>query len=553
MLSDIDIIKKSTMKNIRDVIRKYDIDESEIYQYGNYMAKVETKAIKRLEKKQDGKLILVSAITPTPAGEGKSTTTIGLVDAMNKIGKKCIGAIREPSLGPVFGVKGGAAGGGYAQVNPMAELNLHFTGDLHAITTANNLVSAIIDNHLYQGNSLNIDPQKISWKRCIDLNDRALRKVQVGLSSKKEIVREDYFNITVASEIMAVLCLATSTADLRNSLDNTLVAYTYNDEPVYIKDLGITGSLMVLLKDAIKPNLVQTLENNLMFVHGGPFANIAHGCNSIMATKLALKMSDYVVTEAGFGVDLGAEKFLDIKCREANLKPNAVVIVATIRALKYHGGVNLKDLKTENIEALNNGLENLEKHLETIRKFNLPAVVAINRFLTDSDGEVQALLDWGKMHNVEISLSEVFSKGGVGGIDLAQKVVNAISDEPYTPLYDLTDSVYTKIEKIANASYGADGVTYSDEAKAKLDELNNSEYKNFYICMAKTQSSLSDNPKLIGRPRDFKIHVKEVRIATGAKFIICLTGDIMTMPGLGKEPLALKIDMNDDFEIFGLM
>ena len=553
MLSDIDIIKKSTMKNIRDVIRKYDIDESEIYQYGNYMAKVETKAIKRLEKKQDGKLILISAITPTPAGEGKSTTTIGLVDAMNKIGKKCIGAIREPSLGPVFGVKGGAAGGGYAQVNPMAELNLHFTGDLHAITTANNLVSAIIDNHLYQGNSLNIDPQKISWKRCIDLNDRALRKVQVGLSSKKEIVREDYFNITVASEIMAVLCLATSTADLRNSLDNTLVAYTYNDEPVYIKDLGITGSLMVLLKDAIKPNLVQTLENNLMFVHGGPFANIAHGCNSIMATKLALKMSDYVVTEAGFGVDLGAEKFLDIKCREANLKPNAVVIVATIRALKYHGGVNLKDLKTENIDALNNGLENLEKHLETIRKFNLPAVVAINRFLTDSDGEVQALLDWGKMHNVEISLSEVFSKGGVGGIDLAQKVVNAISDEPYTPLYDLTDSVYTKIEKIANASYGADGVTYSDEAKAKLDELNNSEYKNFYICMAKTQSSLSDNPKLIGRPRDFKIHVKEVRIATGAKFIICLTGDIMTMPGLGKEPLALKIDMNDDFEIFGLM
>mgnify|MGYP000958287063 CR=1 FL=1 len=553
MLSDIDIIKKSTKKDIREVTKRYDILDEELFQYGNYMAKIDLSAIKRLENKKDGKLILVSAITPTPAGEGKSTTTIGLVDSLNKIGKTCIGAIREPSLGPVFGVKGGAAGGGYSQVNPMAELNLHFTGDLHAITTANNLVSAIIDNHLYQGNELNIDPEKISWKRCIDLNDRALRKVKVGLSSKKEIIRDDYFNITVASEIMAELCLATSVANLRERLDNTLIAYTYDNKPVLIKDLGITGSLMVLLKDAIKPNLVQTLENNLMFVHGGPFANIAHGCNSIMATKLALKMSDYVITEAGFGVDLGAEKFLDIKCREAGLNPNAVVIVATIRALKYHGGVKLKDLKEENVDALIKGLENLEKHLETIHKFNLPAVVAINKFMSDTDAEINILLDWANKHNVEISLSEVFSKGSTGGIDLARKVVDIVSDNKYQPLYELNDSLFTKIEKIATNAYGANGVTFEPDAKAKLSEFDNGAYRDFYICMAKTQSSLSDDPKIIGRPTDFTINVKEVRVATGAKFVICLTGDIMTMPGLGKEPLALKIDMNDEFEIFGLM
>lgn len=553
MLSDIDIIKRSTKKDISEVIKRYDILEEELFPYGKHMAKLDLSAVKRLANKKDGKLILVSAITPTPAGEGKSTTTIGLVDSLNKIGKTCIGAIREPSLGPVFGVKGGAAGGGYAQVNPMAELNLHFTGDLHAITTANNLVSAIIDNHLYQGNELGIDPEKISWKRCLDLNDRALRKVQVGLSSKKEVTRNDYFNITVASEIMAVLCLATSISNLRERLDNTLVAYTYNDKPIYIKDLGITGSLMVLLKDAIKPNIVQTLENNLMFVHGGPFANIAHGCNSITATKLALKMSDYVITEAGFGVDLGAEKFLDIKCREAGLNPNAVVIVATIRALKYHGGVKLDSLKIENVEALKKGLENLDKHVETIRTFNLPVVVAINKFLTDTDDEVATLLDWGKANNVPISLSEVFSKGSEGGIDLAHKVIDTVSDNKYQPLYDIEDSLFTKIEKIATKAYGANGVTFSEQALNRLKTLDKSDFRNFYICMAKTQGSLSDNPKKLGRPKNFTINVKEVRIATGARFVICLTGDIMTMPGLNKEPLALKIDMNDDFEIFGLM
>lgn len=553
MLSDIDIIKKSKQVDIREVIKRYDINEDELFQYGKYMAKIDLSAIKRLENKNDGKLILVSAITPTPAGEGKSTTTIGLVDSLNKIGKTCIGAIREPSLGPVFGVKGGAAGGGYAQVNPMAELNLHFTGDLHAITTTNNLVSAIIDNHLYHGNKLNIDPEKISWKRCIDLNDRALRTVRVGLNSNKEIARNDYFNITVASEIMAILCLSTSISDLRNRLDNTLIAYSYENNPIFIKDLGITGSLMVLLKDAIKPNLVQTLENNLMFAHGGPFANIAHGCNSIMATKLALKMSDYVITEAGFGVDLGAEKFLDIKCREANINPNAVVIVATIRALKYHGGVSLKDLKTENVNALLKGIENLEKHIDTIYKFGIPVVVAINKFESDTDDEVNALLEWGHKNNIVISLSEVFTKGSLGGTDLAQKVVDAVSDTKYKPLYDMDDSLYTKIDKIALNAYGANGVTFSEEANAMLDKLDKSEYKNFYVCMAKTQSSLSDDPKKIGRPTDFSIHVKEVRIATGARFVICLTGDIMTMPGLAKEPMAIKIDMSDDFEIFGLM
>jgi formate--tetrahydrofolate ligase len=553
MLSDIEIIKTSKMNKIKDVLEGYDINENELYNYGNYIAKVDLSILNRLKDKSDGKLILVTAITPTPAGEGKSTTTIGLVDSLNKIGKRCIGALREPSLGPVFGVKGGAAGGGYAQVNPMAELNLHFTGDIHAITTANNLVSAIIDNHLYQGNDLNIDPSKISWKRCMDLNDRALRQVQVGLSSKKEVVRNDYFNISVASEIMAMLCLSTSLADLRYRLDNTLVAYTYDNKPIFIKDLQITGSILVLLREAIRPNLVQTLENNLMVVHGGPFANIAHGCNSILATKLALKLGDYVVTEAGFGADLGAEKFLDIKCRVANLKPSMVVVVATIRALKYHGGVGLNKLKTENVKALKKGIENLEKHIETVHAFNLDCVVAINRFLTDTDEEVQALLDWAQENNVEISLSEVFAKGSNGGEDLAQKVIKKISDKEYKPLYDLDESLFSKVKKIASTCYGAISVTYDEAAFQRLKEINNSEYRSFFVCMAKTPNSLTDDPKIIGRPKDFSINIKEVRIATGSRFVICLTGDIMTMPGLGKEPLAIKIDMNDDYEIFGLM
>ena len=555
MLTDIEIIKQSKMVPIKTLTDKYGILDEELYQYGNYMAKIELSCLNRLQKKKDGKLILVSAITPTPTGEGKSTTTIGLVDSMNKIGKCCLGALREPSLGPVFGVKGGAAGGGYAQVNPMVDLNLHFTGDLHAMTTANNLVSACIDNHIYQGNKLGIDPNNISWKRCMDLNDRALRKVKVGMSSKKEVARYDYFNITVASEIMAILCLSTSLADLRNRLDNSLIAYTFDGKPIYIKDLGITGSLMVLLKQAIKPNVIQTLENNMVLVHGGPFANIAHGCNSILATKLALKLADYVVTEAGFGADLGAEKFLDIKCREAGLNPSLVVLVATIKALKYHGGVAIKDLKEENVDALKKGLENLDKHLETIRTFGLPCVVAINKFLTDTDNEIKVLLDWAKARDVEVSLSEVYAKGGEGGIDLANKVVKVLDKDnaKYTPLYSMNDSIKDKVLKIARAAYGADDVIYNDIAKAKLEELEKTDAKGYYVCMAKTPNSLSDDPKVIGRPKNFNISVKDIRISTGSRFVIILTGDIMTMPGLSKEPMATKIDMSDTEEVFGLM
>ena len=555
MLTDIEIIKRSKMVPIKVLAEKYGIKDTELYQYGNYMAKIELSALDRLKDKKDGKLILVSAITPTPTGEGKSTTTIGLVDSLNLIGKKCLGALREPSLGPVFGVKGGAAGGGYAQVNPMVDLNLHFTGDLHAMTTANNLVSACIDNHIYHGNNLGIDPNNISWKRCMDLNDRALRKVEVGLSSKKEVARYDYFNITVASEIMAILCLSTSLADLRSRLDNSLVAYTYDKKPVYIKDLGITGSLMVLLKQAIKPNVIQTLENNMVLVHGGPFANIAHGCNSILATKTALKLADYVVTEAGFGADLGAEKFLDIKCREAHLNPSLVVLVATIKALKYHGGVALKDLKEENVDALKKGLGNLDKHLETIKEFGLPCVVAINKFLTDTDNEIKVLLDWAKEKDVEISLSEVYANGGKGGIDLANKVVKVLdkTHSNYKPLYDMDDPIKTKVLKISKASYGAKDVIYSDIAQAKIEELQNSSACKYYVCMAKTPNSLTDDPKVIGRPTDFNISVKDIRISTGSHFVIILTGDIMTMPGLSKEPMATKIDMSDTEEVFGLM
>ena len=555
MLTDIEIIKQSKMVPIKSLTEKYGIKDEELYQYGNYMAKIELSALNRLKDKKDGKLILVSAITPTPTGEGKSTTTIGLVDSLNLIGKKCLGALREPSLGPVFGVKGGAAGGGYAQVNPMVDLNLHFTGDLHAMTTANNLVSACIDNHIYHGNALGIDPNNISWKRCMDLNDRALRKVEVGLSSKKEVARYDYFNITVASEIMAMLCLSTSISDLRNRLDNSLIAYTYDGKPVYIKDLKITGSLMVLLKQAIKPNVIQTLENNMVLVHGGPFANIAHGCNSILATKTALKLADYVVTEAGFGADLGAEKFLDIKCREAHLNPSLVVLVATIKALKYHGGVAIKDLKEENVDALKKGLGNLDKHYETIKAFGLPCVVAINKFLTDTDAEVKVLMDWAKERGVEVSLSEVYAKGGKGGIDLANKVVKVLDNDiaSYKPLYNLNDSIKDKVLKIAKTAYGAKDVVYSEVAQAKLAELENSEAKEYYVCMAKTPNSLTDDPKVIGRPTDFTISVKDIRISTGSRFVIILTGDIMTMPGLSKEPMATKIDMSDTEEVFGLM
>ncbi len=554
MLSDIEIIKQSKMKKISSLIDKYDIKPEEVSLYGENIAKLDLSVLDRLKDKKDGKLILVTAITPTPTGEGKSTTTIGLVDAMNKIGTKTIGAIREPSLGPVFGVKGGAAGGGYAQVNPMVEMNLHFTGDLHAMTTANNLVSAVIDNYLFQGNPLNIDPEKITWKRCLDLNDRALRKVQVGLSMAKETPRYDYFNITVASEIMAMLCLSKSITDLRERLDRSIVAYTYDDKPITIKDLGITGSLLVLLKDALKPNVIQTLENNVMFVHGGPFANIAHGCNSILATKMALKLSDYVVTEAGFGADLGAEKFLDIKCREAGLTPSLVVMVATIKALKYHGGMSLKDLKQENVEALAKGIKNLEKHCDTVKKFGIKTVIAINKFHTDSDAEIEFIQNWSKEHNIPVSLSEVFAKGGEGGIDLANKVVENISeDSNYTPLYDLNDSIYDKIFKIASKAYGANEVIYADSVKEQIEKFQNSEFKDYYICMAKTPNSLTDNQKIIGAPKDFPIHIRDIRVSTGAKFIICLTGEVMTMPGLSKEPMALKIDIDENYNVYGLM
>ena len=554
MLTDIEIIKQSKMKNITSVISKYDILEDEISLYGKNIAKIDLSLLKRLEDKKDGKLILVTAITPTPTGEGKSTTTIGLVDALNKIGKNTLGAIREPSLGPVFGVKGGAAGGGYAQVNPMVEMNLHFTGDLHAMTTANNLVSAVIDNYLFQGNPLNIDPERITWKRCLDLNDRALRKVEVGLSMAKEVKRTDNFNITVASEIMAMLCLSKSIGDLRERLDRSIVAYSYSGEPITIKDLGITGSLLVLLKDALKPNMIQTLENNAIFVHGGPFANIAHGCNSILATKMALKLSDYVVTEAGFGADLGAEKFLDIKCREAGLNPSLVVMVATIKALKYHGGMSLKNLKEENVEALAKGIENLGKHIDTIKTFGIKTVIAINKFNTDSEAEIKFIQDWANAKGVEVSLSEVFAKGGEGGIDLAQKVVANIDESTkYTPLYDLNDTIYDKIYKIASKAYGANEVIYADSVKEKIEEYMKSEIKDYYVCMAKTPNSLTDNPKIIGAPKDFPITIRDIRVSTGAKFIICLTGDVMTMPGLSKEPMALKIDIDDEYNVYGLM
>jgi formate--tetrahydrofolate ligase len=453
-------------------------------------------------------------------------------------------------LGPVFGVKGGAAGGGHAQVAPMEDLNLHFTGDFHAITTANNLISAVIDNHLYYGNKLNINPNKIVWRRCIDLNDRALRKIEIGLNSKKETKRYDYFNITAASEVMAMLCLATSVDDLKSRLDNTLVAYTYENMPIYIKDLGITGALLVILKDAIKPNLIQTLENNLMIIHGGPFANIAHGCNSILATKLALKLSDYVVTEAGFGADLGAEKFLDIKCQEAKLNPNLVVIVATLRALKYHGGA--QDLNVKNLDALSKGIENLEKHLEIISLSKVKSVIALNKFPNDHDDEIEYLKKWAKEKGFPIALSEVYEKGSEGGIALAEEVLKNLDDSKYEPIYNLQDTLLEKIDKIAYNVYGATSVVFAPGIKEQLIDIDK-KYPNFYVCVAKTPNSLTDNPKIIGRPKDFSITIKEVRIATGCKFVICLTGKIMTMPGLNEKPLALQIGLDENYEIYGLM
>ena len=540
MLTDIEIAQQCAMKPITEVASALGIRPEELEPYGHYKAKLSDDLAKRLESQPDGKLILVTAINPTPAGEGKTTTTVGLGQAMQKIGKKAIIALREPSLGPVFGIKGGAAGGGYAQVVPMEDINLHFTGDMHAITAANNLLCAILDNHMQQGNELNIDQRRILFKRCMDMNDRALRFVNVGLGGKANgIPREDGFQITVASEVMAILCLASDMQDLKERLGNILVAYTYDNKPVYAKDLKVNGSMAVLLKDAIKPNLVQTLENTPALMHGGPFANIAHGCNSVRATKLALKLADYTITEAGFGSDLGAEKFLDIKCRYAGLKPSAIVVVATLRALKYNGGVPKAETAQPNVEAVKAGLCNLAAHVENMKKFGVPVVVAINHFLTDSDEEIAVLENYCRENDVEFALSDVFAKGGEGGVALAEKVVKACEKPAnFAPLYDVELPIKEKIDIIAKNIYGADSVVYSSEALKSIANIEKLGQDKLPICMAKTQYSLSDDPSKLGRPTGFKLNIRDVKLSAGAGFIVALSGTIMTMPGLGKDPAA---------------
>ena len=550
MLTDVEIAQSTKMKPIKEIASQLGLTEDDLELYGHYKAKISLDTINKVKNNENGKLVLVTAINPTPAGEGKTTTMIGLSQALNKLGKKSVVAMREPSLGPCFGVKGGAAGGGYAQVVPMEDINLHFTGDIHAITTANNLIAAMLDNSIQQGNPLDIDTRQIVWKRCVDLNDRALRHIVVGLGGKVNgVPREDGFDISVASEVMAILCLATSLEDLKARAGRMIVAYNYAGEPVTVNDIQATGAVTLLLKDAIKPNLVQTLDHTPVFVHGGPFANIAHGCNSVMATELALKLGDYAITEAGFGADLGAEKFLDIKCRQAGLKPDAVVIVATVRALKMHGGVAKKDLNEENVEAMLKGITNLEKHIENISKYNLPYVVAINRFLTDSDEEVKALSDWAEKHNHPVALSEVFAKGGDGGIELAHKLVEVINDRDgsknFKPIYPDNISIEEKIETICKEIYGADGVDFTSTAKTQIAAMKANGWDNLPICMAKTQYSLSDNPMLLARPSGFKVTVRELKPSIGAGFIVALSGDIMTMPGLPKVPAANKMDVID--------
>lgn len=555
MLSDIEIAQNAQIKPITEIAEKLGIPAEVPELYGRYKAKLPLSLMNEYKERPDGKLILVTAINPTPAGEGKTTVTVGLGEAMQKIGKKAVIALREPSMGPVFGVKGGAAGGGYAQVIPMEDINLHFTGDMHALTAANNLLCAILDNHLQQGNELGIDPRRILFKRCLDMNDRALRNVVIGLGGKVNgMPREDSFMITVASEIMAILCLATDIHDLKTRLGSILAAYTYSGKPVYARDLNAVGAMAALLKDAIKPNLVQTLENTPALMHGGPFANIAHGCNSVTATKLALKLADYCVTEAGFGADLGAEKFLDIKCRCAGLKPSCIVIVATIRALKYNGGVAKDALCTENTEALKKGICNLQTHIENMHKYGVPAVVAINRFSTDTDAEIQVIQDFCRDMDVEVSLTEVFAKGGEGGKDLAEKVCKTIAEKPsnYKPIYDTALSVPEKIETIAREIYRADGVVYTAAAKKSIAEIESLGQDKLPVCIAKTQYSLSDNPMLLGKPEGFTLTVRDVRLSAGAGFIVALTGDIMTMPGLPKSPAAYKIDVDDSGSISGL-
>ena len=555
MLSDIEIAQQAKMQKITDVAAKLGISEDDIELYGRYKAKLSMDLIRRMENEKPGKLVLVTAITPTPAGEGKSTTTVGLAQGLHKIGKKVIVALREPSLGPCMGIKGGAAGGGYSQVVPMEDINLHFTGDFHAITSAHMLLSAMLDNHIQQGNALNIDPRRIVWKRVVDMNDRELRNIVVGLGGKAHgVPRQDGFDITVASEVMAILCLANSLHDLKERLSKIIVAYDYSGNPVTAGQIKAHGAMAALLKDAIKPNLVQTLENVPAIIHGGPFANIAHGCNSVMATKTCMKLADYTITEAGFGADLGAEKFFDIKCRYAGLKPDAVVIVATVRALKMHGGVPKTDLKTPNVEAVKAGLCNLEKHIENVKKFGVPAVVAINIFAQDTAEELEAVREHCAKHGVNVALSDVFAKGGEGGIELAKEVV-ALAESGkanFKPIYELDIPLKAKIETIAKEIYGADGVNYTKEADKALKEFEALGYGNLPVCMAKTQYSFSDDQTLLGRPSGFTITIKNCRIAAGAGFIVVLTGDIMTMPGLPKVPAAEKIDVSDVGVISGL-
>lgn len=555
MKTDIQIAQEATMKPIKEVAASIGIQEDDLELYGKYKAKISDELINRSKNNPDGKLILVTAINPTPAGEGKTTTSVGLGQAFGKLGKKAIIALREPSLGPCFGIKGGAAGGGYAQVVPMEDLNLHFTGDFHAITSANNLLAALLDNHIQQGNELGIDPRQIVWKRCLDMNDRVLRNIVVGLGSKMDgMVREDHFVITVASEIMAILCLAEDMADLKARLGRIIVAYTFDGKPVTADQLQATGSMAALLKDALKPNLIQTLEHTPALVHGGPFANIAHGCNSVRATKTALKLADYVITEAGFGADLGAEKFFDIKCRMAGLKPDAVVLVATIRALKYNGGVAKADLSNENLDALKAGIVNLEKHIENLQKFGVPVVVTLNSFVTDTKAETDFVEQFCKERGCEFALSEVWEKGGEGGVALAEKVLETLEtkESNFKVLYDDNLSIKEKIETIAKEIYGADGVTFSGPALKELSRISELGLDNLPVCMAKTQYSLSDDAKKLGRPSGFTINVREIYVSAGAGFVVAINGSIMTLPGLGKQPAAYGIDVDDNGVITGL-
>ena len=555
MKSDIQIAQEAKMEPIKNIAEKLGLCEDDIEYYGKYKCKISLDVYDKIKDKENGKLVLVTAINPTPAGEGKSTVTVGLGQALNKMGKKTVIALREPSLGPVFGIKGGAAGGGYAQVVPMEDINLHFTGDMHAITSANNLLCAAIDNHIHQGNALRIDSRRITFKRVMDMNDRALRHIIVGMGGKVNgFVREDGFTITVASEIMAILCLANDLEDLKERMGNIVIGYNLDGEPVYAKQLEVQGAMALLMKDAIKPNLVQTLENTPALIHGGPFANIAHGCNSIMATKLALKLGDVAITEAGFGADLGAEKFFDIKCRYGNLKPECVVVVATIRALKHHGGVGKNDLNVPNVEALAKGMANLEKQVENIKKFNVTPVVAINKFVSDSEEEVQYIKDFCNKIGVKVALSDVWAKGGEGGIELGKIVLETLenNDSDFKPIYDEKSSIEEKILKIAKEIYGADKVNYTPAAKKQIAELEKFELDKLPICMAKTQYSLSDDPNLLGRPEGFDITVKEVKVSNGAGFVVVLTGNIMTMPGLPKVPAANRMDILKNGEIIGL-